>query len=308
MKLSVVTAFGRRSDNVRSTIQALCRQDLPRQDFELVFVDRTPDRWYSSYVAATASETGTSYQYLVSDNWSRALAHNIGLGAAANEVLLFLCEDFQPPGSLLGLHLGFHRRNPEPWLAVTGPAARARSAQTPLTQWLEREVAPFHPPAGADTGNISPFDTSFANLSIKRAFMLQHGTFDGAFPSEGFDDIDLALRLHARGLQVSFDEALMVTHQHDVDLREHLLRWQLSAHGARHFDAKHPGIRLNKEPQDATMPMGRARLACVASWLATLLGFGSAARERYYLKRTQLAFVRGYGAPPGPLAYPSELD
>jgi hypothetical protein len=300
--------LGRRGENVRGVIRALFQRDLPRQDFELVLVDRTPDRWYSSYIAAMASDTGTSHQYLVSDNWSRAHAQNIGFGAAANEVVLFLCEDFEPPHSLFGLHLGFHRRNPEPWRAVTGPAARASGAQTPLTRRLERDLAPFHPPAGANAGNISPFDTNFANLSLKRAFLLENGVFDGGYPTEGFDDIDLALRLHARGLRVAFDPALQVTHQHDVDLREHLLRWELTARGARHFDARHPGVRLNREPQDATVSIARARLACAASWLATLGSSGAAARERYYLKRTQLAFARGYRALPGPVAYPHELD
>jgi Glycosyl transferase family 2 len=308
VKLSVVVAFGRRGKNVRDVIDALCRQDAPRQDFELVFVDRTPGAWYSADVAALASASGTACRYLVSDIWSRARAQNIGLAAAANEVVLFLCEDFHPAASLVGRHLAFHRRHPEPWRAVTGPAVRAPHAGTPLTAWLERELSPFRPPAGADRDDVSPLDTSFANLSLKRAFLLEHGSFDDAFPTEGFDDIDLALRLHDCGLRLSFDEELGVIHDHDVDLDEHLLRWQLTARGARRFDVKHPGLRLNQEPQDATMPVGRARLNCVASWLATLGDPGPARRERHYLKRTQLAFVRGYNSPPGPVAYPHELD
>jgi len=39
----------------------------------------------------------------------------------------------------------------------------------------------------------------------------------------------LAGLLHARGLRVSFDEALHVVHCHDIELYEHLMRWQLTA-------------------------------------------------------------------------------
>jgi GT2 family glycosyltransferase len=308
MKLSVVITLGRRTRSVRDVIVAIGRQDLPRQDFEVVFVDRTPDRWYAQNVADLASQFGVTCSYLLCDDWSRARSQNIGLAAAAHEIVLFICEDFHPPRSLFGAHLDFHRRHPEPWRAVTGPAARAQEAQTPLTMWLEREVAPFRPPAGEEIDNVSPHSTSFSNLSIKRAFLLEHGSFDAAFPTEGFDDIELALRLHGQGLRVSYDAALEVIHDHEVDLDEHLLRWQLSARGARRFDEKHPGLRPNRVPQDATMSVLRARLACAASWLAMRFGPGAARRERYYLKRTQLAFLLGYRAPPGRVAFPDGLN
>jgi GT2 family glycosyltransferase len=300
--------MGRRGKNVRDVIEALGRQDLPRQDFEIMFVDRTPGAWYSASVAAMASASGASCKYLPCDDWSRARAQNIGIAAAANEIVLFLCEDFHPPRSFCRGHLAFHRRNREPWRAAIGPAARVHHAQTQLTAWVDRSVAPFRPPAGADADDVSPWDTSFSNLSLKRAFLLEHGTFDVEFPGEGFEDIDLALRLHGRGLRVSFDAALEVIHDHEVDLHEYLVRWRLAACGARRFDAKHPGLRLNREPQDATMPLGRARLDCAKSWLAMLRDSGPAGRERNYLKRTQLAFLRGYRAPRSRIRYPYELD
>jgi GT2 family glycosyltransferase len=308
VKLSVVVTPGRRGRNVCDVIDALGRQDLPPRDFELIVVDRTPGAWYSAKVAAMASQSGTACRYLVSDTWGRARAQNIGIAAAANEAVLFLCEDFHPPRPLLGRHLEFHRRNPEPWRAVAGPAARAHHAQSPLTAWVDREVAPFHPPAGADADDVSPWNTNFSNLSLKRAFLLEQGTFDEEFSSEGFEDIDLALRLHAHGLRVSFDESLEVAHDHEVDLHEYLLRWRLAACGARRFDAKHPGLRLNQEPQDATMPIRRALLDCAKSWLAMLRDSGAARRERHYLKRTQLAFLLGYRARPARIRYPGEFD
>ncbi len=308
MKLSAVVTIGRREDSIPRLLEAVAGQTLSRDLYEVVIVDRTPDDHYAAAVRDVAGATGTRFAYETAPDWSRARANNIGFRSAANDVVYFLADDFIPPHDVFARHLAFHERRSETWRAVIGPAGRADDQHTDLTAWHEDAVGTFRPPAHADPDNLSPLDVTFTNTSVKRAFMAEHGVFDEDFDGEGFEDIELAVRLCAQGLHVTFDPSLHVVHDHDIGMAELVARWRICGRMARVFDAKHPSLRGNVEPQDATVSVASARYGSIAARMKALFKPAAMTREDYYLKRLQLAFAKGYRDGDATIVYPHELD
>jgi GT2 family glycosyltransferase len=56
-------------------------------------------------------------------------------------------------------------------------------------------------------------------LSLKKAFLLQHGTFDEDFCYAAYEDGELGYRLINQGLQLVFEPTARAEHYHNMDLR-----------------------------------------------------------------------------------------
>ncbi|MGA2785265.1 MAG: glycosyltransferase [Candidatus Bathyarchaeia archaeon] len=293
MKLSVIISPWRCEESVIRVIYRSTQQTLQKEDYEIIIVDRTPSSFYGDAVEILKTSSNASLEYLVLDGASRARASNTGLRKASNEVTLFLAEDFVPSFNLFQGHLAFHRVSPAAAKAVSGVVVWDPCLPfTDLRRWLELNIITI--PQIPENQHLHPLNTGCANFSVKKKFLEENGFFDEDYHYEAYDDIDLAVRLNGAGLTVTLDPKLIAYHDDAFDLEELTRRWRFVGRSARLFDVKHPNLRPNIEPQDATQAIQMILLQCaISSSLSTITGL-RAAKEYHYLKTLELAFIRGY--------------
>ena len=296
MKLSVVISPWRREESVIRVMHRGTQQTLQREDYEMIIVDRTPEGFYREAVEILKASSEVSLDYCVLNDMSRARANNTGLRRASNEVTLFLADDFVPSFNLFQGHLAFHRASPAASTGVSGVMKWDPGLPfTDLRRWVELKIATV--PQLLENEHLHPLNTSCANFSVKKRFLEENGPFDEDYHEEGYDDIDLIVRLNAAGLIVTLDRELITYHDDPLDLRELAKRWRCVGRGARVFDVKHPNLRPNIEPQDATGSIPTLLLQCGFSGFFSTLTRLRAMREYHYLKRLELAFKKGYDDP-----------
>jgi hypothetical protein len=198
--VSVVLCARDAAEPLRRRLEGLCRQTLPRDDFEVVVVDDGSTD--GTLEAARAFESRLPLRAARQRAAGLASARNHGLFYARGVVVLFLDAGVPEPG-LLAAHLAAHRRFPEPRFAVVGEARPADElAGDPLLRFLAGAPDLEWRRGAAPAGEVRGFAHFAADGgSVKRTFLLERGVFDQSFRRCG-EDVDLACRLARHGLEV----------------------------------------------------------------------------------------------------------
>ena len=209
-QISVVIPTYQRCRSVARVLEALARQALPHNAFEVIVSIDGSDDGTRDMVA----QFGAPYalRALWQPNRGRAAACNAGIRTARGELIVLLDDDMEPaPGCLAG-HLAAHPTGSRH--AVVGAAPiRFDSASPPIVEfmgmgfdWRLRKLC--------EPGHVMTFrETYTGNFSVSRSVVLEVGAFDEGFTAYGHEDYELALRLERAGVRLTFSpEAL--AHQH----------------------------------------------------------------------------------------------
>lgn len=174
-----------------------------------------------------------------------AAARNEGLRSATADVVLFLGADIIPTPVLLARHRAVHRAFPEESVGCVGLVTWDPSLPpTPLMVWLEHggNQNAFGEIAGEEW--VSPTAYCYgANLSLKRSLVESVGGFDAVhFPSYGWEDLDLGIRLARRGCRLKYEPAAKALHAHPQTLSSMVERQRLLGPGAVMLGRLHPDV------------------------------------------------------------------
>lgn len=215
--LSVVLPTYRRPVLLDRCLTALAASDLDR--FEVVAVDdgsgdQTPD--------VLAAHTGGLPLTTLTQpgNAGPAAARNRAIEAARAPLLLFIDDDVVVTPTLLRAHLHLHHGG-DPLLAVLGRVDwHPDLTVTPFMRWLDRSGLQFAYDTWLREGPVDPPYAAFytANLSVPRELLVAAGGFDERFPSPAYEDMELAFRLHARGMRMHYRPDALAFHARPIDL------------------------------------------------------------------------------------------
>ena len=188
-------------------------------------------------------------------------ARNTGWRAAAAPLVLFLDDDVLPEPQLVAEHLGRHARHPEREVGVLGLVRWADELRvTPFMRWLERGI---HFDFGGIEGEEAGWGRFYtANVSVKRELLDLVGGFDEERLPFGYEDLDLAYRMHAHGFRLLFNRRACGEHVREMTLESVRGRMPMMASSERAFCAKHPEIEpyfLNLFRDAASRPPARAQ-------------------------------------------------
>jgi GT2 family glycosyltransferase len=169
---------------------------------------------------------------------SASHARNVGAAYAANDWLLFLDSDVQPPADLIDQ---FFREPIDQGVgAITGDIAGI-----PDTRTLAARYGTARNFLGQRSHVMNPYRprASSANLLVRRAAFDQiHGYTEGIWAAE---DTDFTWRLQDAGWTLAFNEHAVVQHAYRDSLRELGKQWRGYAAGAMWLSHRYPGFELD---------------------------------------------------------------
>jgi len=199
IRFSIVTPTHRRRQSLLRMLDALAAQDYPFDCFEVIVVADGRD---DELMEALGRRTYPYRLRAVSQTQAGpAAARNRGLDEAAEPYALFVDDDVLPAPSLVRRHAETHGT---PDLVVIGPLLAAASARPlPWTVWEWATLQQQY--RAMEAGKWAPTPRQFytGNASVRLDHIKAVGGFNPKFRRG--EDVELAWRLHNRGLRFVFN-------------------------------------------------------------------------------------------------------
>jgi GT2 family glycosyltransferase len=293
----VIPAFNNVA-TIREVLTRLARQRGALPHRVIVVDDGSSDATADAVRASSRRDNGVTL--ISGPHRGAGAARNAGAGAADTELLLFLGADILPGPSLLRRHLSIHRQEPGESTGCLGFVTwDPRLPPTPFMVFLEHggPQNAYGDIAGQTWVDPRRFFYG-SNISLKRRAFLDAGGFDAEhFPGYGWEDLELGMRLAARGFRLRYEPAARGVHHHAVHLRDALNRMRAVGRGARVLAALHPeaeAVDLHRERR-----VGAARRAVFSPPVRRIVLRAARASEkrlllhRLYRRNLSLAFYDG---------------
>jgi GT2 family glycosyltransferase len=198
-RASVIIATFNRRDLLLCVLDALERQSVNTEEFEVIVVD---DGSTDGTAAAVQSRSWAADIYVFQQsNSGPAGARNLGIEAARGEIVVFLDDDLMPEKNFVEQHLRSHSRGAK--RAVLGPALSLSRYSQPWIVWqqatYEKNFRTFR------CNDVQPTFRHFwsGNCSVPRDLLKAVGGFDASFRYG--EDIELGYRLMRHGVQFAFN-------------------------------------------------------------------------------------------------------
>jgi GT2 family glycosyltransferase len=263
VEISVVIPTYRRPDALARTIDALERQTVTPDEFEVIVVDDPVDDDPSAVATALAAERRTmSVRHLHRDGHGVSAARNAGWRAAEAPLVMFLGDDILAAPDLLKQHLDWHeQRGRAGDVGVLGHVRWASEIrETPFMRWLEHGYQFDYPAIQGDQATWAHFYT--ANISLPRALIAEVGGFDEQRFPFLYEDLDLGYRLDKRGFSLLYNRAAMAEHLHPTTIDEWRRRMAATATAERRWVSHRPGMPAyfhDRFAHAASLPPARGR-------------------------------------------------
>jgi GT2 family glycosyltransferase len=241
--VSVVIPTYQRCSSVRQAVEALARQTLPSEAYEVVVsIDGSED---GTREMLAAQRVPYPLRTVWQSNRGRAAARNAGIGEARGRLVVFLDDDMEAAPGLLSAHLEAHTsmHGPGRSLGVIGAAPIVTRSASPLTEYLARRFQERLDTL-AQPGRVPRFNDAYTgNLSVPRAMLLEIGGFDESFQLYGHEDYEFVLRLVKAGVQLVFSPAALAFQHQDKEFPSLARDTVARGKTAVLFGNKHPEVR-----------------------------------------------------------------
>jgi GT2 family glycosyltransferase len=206
-----------RRDSVLRALDALARQDIPPEEFEVVVAVDGP-----SPETVRALETYTapySLHVAAGPRRGRAGACNAAIERAEGEVIVILDDDMEPAPACLRTHRAHH--DGEAKVCVMGAVPiRADRTSSSATRYMamkfDRHLAKLARPGH----EFALRDFYSGNTSLRRDVLIAAGGYDEAYTMYGNEDLELSLRLRAAGVRLMYDGDALAYQNYEKDLSE----------------------------------------------------------------------------------------
>lgn len=197
VRISVQICSYNRWPLLKRSLEALFAQDLPKDEYEIVFVNDGSTDDSLRLAQELAKSAPCRLKVLTKPNAGLSRARNLGIRNCEGEVILFMDDDtFADPG-LLREHLAVHASHPR--AVVLG--------------WVNHieELDPQGPRKYV----MADYSRSFfwtSNVSVRKKFVEEAGLFDEDFMEYGWEDLELGYRLKKLGLERRTHDQAIVSH------------------------------------------------------------------------------------------------
>jgi GT2 family glycosyltransferase len=208
--ISVVIPTHQRRASVLRALEALTRQDLPDDVFEVVVsIDGSED---GTRQAIAAFEAPYALRTIYGSRRGRATACNAAIEVARGENLVILDDDMEPGPACLRRH-SLHHSPRLTTCAMGAVPIQVDATSPPVVRYVAAKFASHLEKLAEPDHDFVVRDFYSGNASIRRDVLAKVGGFAEEFVLYGNEDIDLSLRLRDAGVTVVFDPDA-VAYQH----------------------------------------------------------------------------------------------
>jgi glycosyltransferase involved in cell wall biosynthesis len=213
-------------------LEACFDQTVAEDAYEVVLVDDGSTDETAAVVERARKRATSSFTVVRQPNSGLAKARNAGIARAVGGRIIFIDDDVLPLPTFVEEHLNVHARS---------PAAIVRGGA------IEVESLDDLPPPVWSIKNYSGNYFWTTNVSVPLATIRAIGGFDESFSEYGWEDIDVGLRLRARGIKAVFHPEALVYHYkprpHAASVERMIARSRAQARTAVRLVALHPNWR-----------------------------------------------------------------
>jgi GT2 family glycosyltransferase len=241
--VSVVISTHNRCEALRATLDALDRQTIGSERYEVLVVDDGS----SDGTAGMLAEARYSFAlrtFRLTENAGIAAARNVGLRRARGHYVVIMADDLITPPLFLAAHLQSLERYPGYWV-VGGFSQLPSLTGSPFGRYLDRLERTFEEARKSRVLAPGVWELSCPtarNLSLPRADLGRVGLFDEQF-RRGCEDQDLAHRAAALGIRFLYDSAIDSLHNDQAgNLKRYCNAQRNSMHDTVLFCAKYPAL------------------------------------------------------------------
>jgi GT2 family glycosyltransferase len=216
--VSVVVPTYNRLQRLQTVIAALENQDYPQSDFEVLVVSDGSNDGTHEYLRDL--QTPLQFKWIAQANSGPAAARNQGIAESGGEFVLLIDDDVLPIPQLITEHMRAHQAA-ERDVVVLGPMLSP--ADFDMMPWVRWEQAMLMKQYQAmERGDWPPTARQFytGNTSLRRRYIQKAGGFNEKFRRA--EDVELAFRLDALGLEFVFQPSAIGWHYAERSLRSWL--------------------------------------------------------------------------------------
>jgi len=260
--LSVVIPTCNRREVLRRTLDALARQTLDPERFEVIVVDDGSTDGTDAMVRSLATSFPLRYEH--APNAGLAAARNRGLRHASRSVVVFLDDDVIPVEGFLEAHHHAHLEAPD--VVVLGSLPfHPEVARSTFLWYLDRVTFfdLFKDPRKY-RGSAPPMPPLNGNSSVRRIHLERIGGYDESFRAYGGEDLDLGYRLRRAGLRFVYRPDAVGYHYHVKGFDAFCRDQERAGHAVARLAERYPEIRKAKRVNLVADPWsalrGRERL------------------------------------------------
>jgi glycosyltransferase involved in cell wall biosynthesis len=197
MRATIQLCTYNRAHLLGRVLDACFEQTVADDAYEVVLVDDGSRDDTARVIAAAAERATCRFVTIAQPNAGLARARNAGIARASGERIIFIDDDVLPTPAFVAEHLRSHERSP-------GAVVRGAVINT---ESFERLPTP--------TWSLANYSANWfwtTNVSAPLAAVRAAGNFTEAFREYGWEDIELGLRLRARGVRGVFNRFAVAFH------------------------------------------------------------------------------------------------
>lgn len=195
IRISVVVPTRNRSVELRQCLTALCVQDFPKQDYEVIVCDDGSTEDVESIVLKFSQDEG-NWVYLRQSPKGPGAARNLGIRQARGEVVAMTDSDTLP--------------DPK-WLTKLWQTLVENQAAVAVEGRVFAQNEGQYGPLGEGPTNKSGGVYLTCNCAYRRQVLLKAGGFDESFPFPAYEDTELAARAQQFG-EIAWQPEAIVIH------------------------------------------------------------------------------------------------
>ncbi len=222
----IIPTFNRRDVLTRVLDRLVGQEGIAAADYELVVVDDGSTDGTPEMLGAYDAGTVPLVTAVQPQNGGPARARNRALELCRGKVGVIVGDDILPPSGFLAQHLAWHRAHPDPEDALLGPVTwPSEPPPTPFMAWLATGGKAFFFTYPAEAGPVAADRFYTCNVSLKRELFDRAGMFDETFRFASHEDIEMGLRLAARGgMRLHYEPEIVAEHEHRLAYESSLQR------------------------------------------------------------------------------------
>ncbi|MEP0821749.1 MAG: glycosyltransferase family 2 protein [Ignavibacterium sp.] len=239
---SIVIPTFNRQDILETTVRAYLAQEGDIGELEIIVVDDGSTDDTPAILRRLKEEIGNRLMTFHQENRGPAAARNDAIRHSRGMYILLAGDDVVPIPTLLLSHAQTHREHPSPMTAVLGHIAWSPSHPvTTFMKLLESAGWQFDYGRIDDPENVSPLLFYSSNVSLHRTLLLDE-LFDEQFKAACWEDVDLGLRLHKRGMRLYYNREALGYHVHPTTYERFVTRTRRAGYFEMMLRKKH-GMR-----------------------------------------------------------------